>query len=282
MAAVSPASAYYFVKPSVRETLGSGQYYGTSDYVDAGTETLDFKPSFSSYHSASSSGTYNTYSLDVNYNVADYTLTLTGGLTPTVNDYNDYSAGGEVAREFNPGDKGFFKRVDLGGGVLQTIHGQKVTVPAIRAGTFSIPASTGTIHIQQFDAQGNISVTIPDATLSLNLTKSVYDRDVARLAVRAASVTKLAGLNQTIQGFPDNHASLKAELELWDDVTPYVSYSYTSFKAQEPIAVGYTVGSLFRWGGLRLDGSYQRFAQRGAADIDYYSLGASYRFEAGE
>lgn len=268
--------------PSVRETLGSGVYYGISDYVDAGTETFDLKPSFSSYHSSASSGTYNTYSLDANYNIKDYTVTLTGGFTPTVNDYNNYDAGGKVERYFDFGEKTFVKRVDLSGGVLQTVHGQQVAIPAIKAGTFSIPASTGTIHIQEFDAQGYISVSIPDATLSLSLTKSVYDRDVARLPVRAAKVTKLSGLNATVQGFPDNDALVKARWDGWKHVAPYVSYGYTSFKAQQPIAVAYTAGSLVRWAGLELDASYQRFAQKGAADRNYYSLGASYRFEAGE
>lgn len=269
--------------PTLKQTVGSGNYSGTYAAADFGDD-FHLKPAFNTYHSDTSSGTFNTYSLDASYEWDEVGLTVTGGFTPTVSNYNNHYLGGRVSRFFDfgssTGTQPFIRGAVLNAGLTQTIHGEIVTTPAVISGTSKIPAATITRRIQETDVEGSAAVTTFDLRTTFDLTKSVYDQDLAALSARAAAVVRLAGLNQTIQGFPDFNGLLKIELKNWESVTPYVSYDYTSFKAGQPTAATYGIG-VTTWGpsDLKLDAGYQRYAQRHNADINYYSLSASWRFE---
>ena len=78
--------------------------------------------------------------------------------------------------------------------------------------------------------------------------------------------------------FPNVNATVRVQFDQPPVVSPYVSYTYTAYAVAVPVSQAYTLGAVGHAAGLKLDAAYQRFSQRTAADINYYSLQASYRF----
>ena len=280
--AVSSASARdFFVKPSLNETFGSGNYVGSSVAVDFGSQ-LHVKPSFSSYHSNTSGGTYDTYGLRGGYEFGTYSLGLSGAWSPRVNGYSNRSVGGDFVASYDFDDKThgadrFISSIEVGAGLTQIMHREAFFEPAAKIGTFNIPASTGTSDIGETDLNGNISVVMPRAVAGLNLTKSIYNKDLSSISARQAQVTRVPGLNSVLQGFPSLSLALRVDFRHLP-VTPYLSYTYTQFKVAQSVAVAYTLGVDAKISALSLNASYQRSVQKGAADRSYFSLGSGFKF----
>ena len=275
LAGAPPAHAAFFFKPYLKQTFGSRSYSGTSASVDLG-DALHCKPAYDSYRSDASSGTFRTYSLDATYDREELSFTAMGGYTPTVDNYNSLYAGGRVARghDFKEGP---IRGIDLSASLTQTVHTETIKTPAVTAGNQSIPAQTGKGHLQQTQLEGSVEVALRSLVLGLDVAKSVYDRDLPPLAARPARGVRLAGFDHMIEGFPDLSVVERIELDAWPDLAPYVSYTYTSFKTAA-IAAAYAAGVDVFLSGLKLEASYQRYAQKGGADADYYGLSAVMRF----
>jgi hypothetical protein len=280
----APARAY-FVNPIVRQTLGSRHYAATYGAVDFG-EDFHLKPSFGSYHSDDATGTFKTYGLKAIYDGELYSVAVLAGFTPRVNGYANRFVGGEVSRTFDleaaAGSDRFLKSVEVTGVLSQTEHSDEFSGTINNKGKLVlIHSTTSTINVAQTDLEGVIAAEMTGARLELDVAKSVYNQDVARIGARSAQATYLSGLAGVVQGFPDLNVTVRADCLVWDALTPWTSYTYTSYKVQQRPSAAYALGLDARpTDALRAGLTYQRLAQGGAGpDRSYYALQASYRFE---
>ncbi len=299
LVAVSAPAAAFFVRPSVKQTLGSHNYAGTYAAVDAGDD-LHFKPSFNSYHSDDATGTFKTWGIRGAYDFDKYGLALTGGFSPRVNGYANHYVGGEASISFDFEEGGADRaeearemdqtkskskrkfgvsRLDFTVGVTRTEHSDQFVATTNAQGKPIVSQSSTTLEFAQTDVMGTMAVEITKTRLEFDLTKSAYNKDIAFIGARAPQITFLSGLNAVIQGFPDLDFNARLELETWDVFTPWVSYTYTTFKVTQPSSAAYTIGLDGSWRDLSFSASYQRVAQAGGADRNYVSAETAYRFE---
>lgn len=293
----APADAF-FVKPTIRQTLGSRNYAATYGAVDFG-EDFHIKPNINSYHSNDATGTYKTYGVRAAYAWEKYELAATGGFSPRVSGYANHFAGGEgsISFDFEEGGadraeeaktqgaekkastrKFGVSRLDLTGSLMHTQHSDQF-VPTVTNGVQTLTQSTQTFDLGQTDLEAIIGVEVTKSRLELDITKSVYNKDLARIGARSAQVAFLSGLNGVIQGFPDLNVNVRVDLEEWDVWTPYVSWTHTNYKIQQPPSSAYTLGLSAAAKGFFFDASFQRLDQRGQTSRNYVSAQASYRFE---
>ena len=296
-----PADAF-FVKPVLKQTRGSRHYVSSTGSVDFGTDDLHFKPSVTGFRSDDSTGTFKTYEARATYAVGKYEVALTGGFSPRVNGYANRFLGleGSTSFEFEKGApdrpaeneardektepskrKFAISRVDLSGGITKTEHSDEFSGTINKKGQLVLVRSTtSTLDVGQTDFEGTIGIDITAARLEADLTKSVYNKDIARVGARAAQVTQLSGLTSTVQGFPDLNANARVDLQLFEAATPWFSYTYTTYKVQQPNSRAGAVGvDAVPVDGLSLTASFQRVVQAGQPTKDYVTLQAGYRFE---
>lgn len=298
-AAFESSASAFFVRPTVRQTLGSHNYAATYGAIDLGDD-LHFKPSYNTYHSDDATGTYKTWGVRGTYDFDKYSLDLTGGFSPRVNGYANHYIGGDVyvSFDFEEGDvdraaeasavdrtkpksnrKFAVSRLDFSAGVTRTDHSDQFVQTTNAQGKPVVSRSSTTLEFSQTDVMGTMAVEITKTRLELDLTKTVYNKDIAFIGARAPQVSFLSGLNSVIQGFPDLDVNARLDLEMWDVFTPWISYTYTEFKVTQPASAAYAVGLDGSWDSLSFSTSYQRVAQAGGADRNYVSAQASYRFE---
>jgi hypothetical protein len=278
------AATDFFAKPSLKQTAGSGGYEATSASVDFGN-SFHLKPAFDAYHSNTSSGTFKTYSLRATYDTdGEYGCSFNGGWSPANAGYKSRFFGGEITRSIDFDDEdstqdahGFVESLDLNIGLTHTTHTDSFQLQTVK-GRRVVVLRPGALDVDETYLAGGASLTAWDTRFGLDVLKAVYNKDLASLSARGAQATQLAGLVSTIQGFPNVNASFRVQFDRPPVVSPYVSYTYTSYATAVPISQAYTLGAAGSAAGLRLDAAYQRFSQRTAADINYYSLQASYRF----
>lgn len=282
---ITTASASdFFVKPSLKQTAGSGGYEGTSVSVDFG-EDFHLKPAFDAYHSNSSSGTVKTYSVRASYDPdGEYGISLDAGWSPENDGYKSHYVGGQLTRSIEFGDddstgdaRGFLQGLDLSLGLTRTAHTDAYQLQAAN-GRRAFILRPKSLEVDETDLTGGAALTVRDTLLSLDVLKAVYNKDLAALSARGAQATRLAGLVSTIQGYPNVNAAFRVQFDQVPQVSPYLSYTYTAYAVAAPISQAYSLGAIGSVAGLRLDAAYQRFSQRTAADINYYSLQASRRF----
>ncbi|MFI5345212.1 MAG: hypothetical protein ACHQ51_02445 [Elusimicrobiota bacterium] len=274
----------FFVKPSLKQTAGSGGYEATSASVDFGS-SFHLKPGFDAYHSNSSSGTVKTYSLRASYDTdGQYGYSVNGGWSPLNDGYKNHFIGGELTRDIDFDDedsteeaRGFISNLNLSAGLTHTTHTDSFQLQTVK-GRRVVLLRPAALDIDETDLTGSAAVTARDTVFELDVLKAVYNKDLAALSARGAQATQLAGLVSTIQGFPNANASFRVQFDQVPVVSPYVSYTYTSYAIAVPISQAYSLGAVGSAAGLRLDAAYQRFSQKTGADINYYSLRASYRF----
>lgn len=282
----SPGRAFFF-NSGLKQTTGNNNYSGTSGYAHFGGD-IHFKPSFSTYHSDLSGGTFNTYALRAGYDMKLFGAGLTAGTTPKVNGYRNSFVGVDAAVSLTPTGSGPIKRikgadqgggaargkglarVDVGAGLLHTSHRDDLNAAgARRASVFKLG---------QTDLSASVGVSFLRNLLSLDLTKSFYDKDLAAATDRGGRVQAVTGLTAVVQGFPKTSASARLEMSMVPVVTPFISYTRTTFELSQPSSNAYAVGGFVELAILEVGASYQRYVQAGAADQNYYGLGASLRF----
>ena len=295
---VSPARAF-FVRPSVTQTLGSRNYAGTHTSVDFGGD-LHLTPSLNSYHSDDATGTYKTWGVQAAYEFEKYGVALSGGFSPRVNGYANRYVGGEASMSFDfeegvvdraaefkreeqekqPSRRTFgVSRLDLTVGLTQTQHSDEFTATTNARGQQVVTHSTTTLALGQTDLLMTAALEIRKTRLSISLTKSVYNKDLAYIGARSAQIAVLSGLDPIVQGFPDLNFNTRLDLEMWPVYTPWVSYTYSKFKVTQASAAAYAVGLNALWRAFLLTGSYQRYSLAGGADRNYLSASAAYRFK---
>ncbi len=280
-------------------TAGTQSYFGSDWWAQLGKGDYSVKPMFSEYRSDTSSGTYKTVSARAAYDSKLFGAGLTLGGTPKVNGYSNGFVGVDAILSITPGLQGPTKRInsssesagpargkgvariDLGGAIKHYAHRddlQAAPGQAGRRGGAFVARSGGQLRLGETDFTASGGVSILDALLSIDLTKSVYDKNLTNLNARALQNVRLSGLASTIQGFPDTNTAVRLELGMLPLLTPYVTYVHTKYKLAQPDSNGVTAGVYAELDIVELSGSYEHLAQSGQPDENYYSLGASVRF----
>lgn len=282
----APARAFFF-NSGLKQISGNNDYYGTSAYAHFGSD-IHFKPSFSSFHSNVSGGTFNAYALRVGYDMKLFGAGVTAGTTPKVNGYKNSFVGVDASVSLTPTGSGPIKRikgsdqgggaargkglarVDVGAGVLHTSHSDDLNA--------SGATRTGTFKLGQTDLSASVGVSFLENLISLDLTKSVYDKTLSAATDRGSRVQTVTGLTSMIQGFPKTSASARLEMSMIPVVSPFVSYTRTTFELSQPSLNAYALGGSVELMILEVVASYQHYTQAGVPDNDYVGLGASLRF----
>ncbi|MBI4051034.1 MAG: hypothetical protein HY400_00860, partial [Elusimicrobia bacterium] len=287
-----PAKAYF--NTGLSQTMGTNNYKGTYGYADVGGE-FHVKPSLSVYRSDTSNGTYKTFAARLAKDTSLWGWGITLGASPKVNDYRNSFFGADVTFSFTPTGSGPARRlggpqsggaprgeglarVDMGGGVLHTIHTDDIQSGS-NSGKGSFSRRSAAARIGQTDLQIFAGISFMDTLLSGQITKSNYNKDLAALSARVAQRIELAGVAAIIQGFPDTSYNLRIEWPMLPLVSPFLSHTFTKFELGAPSSKDYSAGAAIGLDMLELTVSYERYVPGGGeSNLNYYSVGAALRF----
>jgi len=283
-----PAAADAWVNGGVREYTGNQNYNGINAFGQVGFGDFSLRPSFGSFHSDVSSGTLNTYALRVGYDTKLFALGLSGGGTPSVNGYSNKFGGvdatfsltpsGEGARQringreqsSGPAQGAGLARIDIGGSVNYTSHSDHVGSAGQALGSVA--------RLGQTDLTASVGVSILESLLSVDVTKSLYDKKPADLNMRTPRVQNIIGLAQVAQGFPNSSTNVKLLFGGTPLIKPYVGYTHTTFQAGQPGANAYNAGVSAELQILEVSANWEHYVQSGQSAHDYVGLGAGVRF----
>ena len=286
--AASPSAAF-FIQPALTQLTGSHGYDGTEASVDVGG-AFHLMPAFSSYHSDLSGGqTYKTYSLRAAYDTGLWGVGLTGGATPGIagSNFKQNFYGVDGTLSFGPGT-GKVSRlrqyqaqgaagltnmgsapeglagVDLGAGIMHYDE------------TNANLSGVGLAKIGQTNLRGSAGAAFLDNILTLDITKSVYNGSLTGSAADQAQI--IQGVNAIVQGFPDTSVSLKLAMGLLPLVTPYISYTHTTFKNGVGASGAYVVGGAVNLLMLNVHAFYESYTQVGGQNQNFVGIGAGLNF----
>ncbi|MBI4424040.1 MAG: hypothetical protein HY554_09955 [Elusimicrobia bacterium] len=266
-AIAGPAGAFF--EAQVTQTLGSDDYSGTRLSADLG-DVVHVQPAFSFYKSDLAEGTFKTVSARVAYDAKAWGGGVTMGGSPEVDGYSNRFFGFDGGWSFSPSGERL-SRVELGAAVVRTTHRDR-----LQAGRRRRPA---VVEIGQTDVGVNGGVSFLDTLFAAEVTVSSYDKDLEAIQALAAPTTRLAGLNEIVQGFPRASLNLRAELAVFPAVEPYVSLTRTTFKLGAPASTGVAAGATVDLEPARLHGAIERYSPGGgAAARTFVSFGAGVRF----
>lgn len=293
------ASDEWWVNASAKGTAGTRHYWGSDWYAKIGKGDLSVKPMFSEYSSDLSSGTYKTIAVRGAFDTKILGLGATVGGTPKTNGYSNAFFGVDGIVSLTPGVSGPTKRisssdessgpargkglarVDLGGAFKHTTHMDDLQAASVaddgRRGGRTAPRAKG-LNIGQNDVTASAGVSVLEWLLSVDVTKSFYDRNLASVNARAEPVARLSGLTSTIQGFPNTNTAVRVEAGILPIVTPYATFVHTRYELTQPDSNAVTVGAYVELGIVEASASYEHFVQSGQPNENYGSLGATVRF----
>ena len=297
--AATAASAAAGVTVGADQTFGTSNYRGTKANVSLDlTDALYIAPTFSTYRTDQSSGSYYQGGLRVGYEVEPFSFGLQGAFVPKANGYKQNSFGADVTLSLAPGG---------------TKHGHRMAGPASQSNeTFGyglagvdVGASVNRItHSDDFAAAGTSGDPIrqqgkPRATrftvgetdltafagakfliteVSASVSKSVYDKTLDNNQVRESPFLALGEFAAVEAGFPDSNYNLKIKWKTLPFVRPYVSYTHTNFKLGSAPSNATEIGGTVGLDMLNVKGAYGRYSQNGFAARNYFTLGVSLNF----
>ncbi|MFI5346679.1 MAG: hypothetical protein ACHQ51_09930 [Elusimicrobiota bacterium] len=286
-------------------TVGADQTFGTSNYrgtkanasLDL-SDSLYITPTFSTYRTDQSSGSYYQGGLRVGYEVGPFSFGLQGAFVPKTHGYKQNSVGADVTFSLAPGG---------------TKHGHRMAGPASQSNeTFGyglagvdVGASANHItHSDDFAAAGTsgdairqqgaqranrFTVGQTDLTafagakfllleVSGSLSKSAYDRKLDNNQVRESPFLYMGEFTGIESGFPDSSYNLKVKMKTLPFVRPYVSFTHTNFKLGSAPSNAAEIGGVVGLDMLSVKGAYGHYGQNGFAARNYFMLGASLNF----
>ncbi len=278
-----PAAAF-FTDGNVNQTMGSGGYVGTQASADIGG-ALHFQPSFQEYHGDGTKGyTYRTYSLRAAYDKKSWGLGLSGGATPTIDGYNNYFFGADGVLSLMPGNgpplraaaqasnpyywgpsSAGLAGVDLRVGATEIHNGENST----------FLGKAGSANFGQTNLHGSLDAALMDNLMTVNVTKSLYDRNLGGLGVQNAEVTNLDGVTNVVLGFPDMSVNAKIQMQMIPFLTPYLSYTHTTFQLGAQASDAYAFGVAANLMMLAFNASYEHYVQPGTTAENFINVGAS-------
>ena len=298
--AVLAAPAAAGVSFGVDQTLGSSGYRGTraKATLDLNDE-IYVSPSFSTYRSDSSSGSFNTFGLRAGYETGPVAVGVEAGFQPKVNGYQKTYAGGDLTFSLTPGGSKSGRKmagpssegsstfgaglagVDFGGAIMHIRHSDDFAAAGLMGAgrrRAAVAARASRLTIGQTDLSVFAGLRFLITELSAEVTKSVYDKNLDAVSVREAQALALRGFGATTQGFPDTSANVKLKWKSVPLIKPYVSYTRTKFKLGAEPSDAYEAGGTVGLQMLSVKAAYQRYTQKGFADQNYFSVGAGLNF----
>lgn len=279
LAAAVPARADAAV--GADQTFGSGGYRATALRASADVGgSLYLAPRARFYRSDASGGTYVLIGLRLGYEEGPWSLGAEGAVQPKVAGYEKSSFGADAVYTF-PRER---MEVDAGAAVLGIRHeddyAAAIPAPASGAGPGSGARQPGAARsealvVLQTDVSALAELRWPLAAISAEAAKSFYDRDLEAEGARESQFLELGGVDPVAQGFPDTNVNVQVEWKGRARLRPYASWSRTTFKLGASPSNGYAVGARWRLERISLKAAYQRYVQKGWADRDYFTAGAS-------
>lgn len=256
------------------QTVGSRHYRGTDASVDVGfgerkegKGEYHLRPAVQMYKSDASSDTFKTFSLRFGYEQALWDVGLTAGGAPEVDDYGTRFFGADVNWHFAGGD--------LGAGFLHTRHQDEL----LRSASRTIGRRASAVDIGQTDLSVSAGAPALWSYIGAEISRSFYSRDLAAISARAAQIQQLAGLDAIVQGFPKSNFTLFVELRAIPMMTPFASFTRTTFQLDTPSSAAFTLGASAKLGPGGLSVSVQRLDPGGGAEpLHYVTLGAGVGF----
>lgn len=290
-------------------TAGADQTLGTAGYrktkvrasVDIG-EAFFLAPSFSTYRSNSSSGSYRTFGLRAGYETGPLAFGAEVAVQPKTNGYKREEIGGDVTFSLTPGGSKHGRKmagpssggeetfgaglaaVDVGAGLRFLRHSDDLqAAPSSGGGAGPGPrrpsaARGATLTFAQTDISvfGGLRFLVAEA--SVEVVKSAYSKNLDALNAREGQALDLSGVESTVQGFPDTSANARLTWKSLPLVKPYVSYTHTTFKLGSAPSNAYEVGAKAGLNMITVKAGYEHYAQKGFADRNFYTLGAGLNF----
>lgn len=220
---------------------GNHSYSGQDIYVLIGSNNMWVKGEYSKYN-RSGIDSMNKFSARVGFEKELYTLSLVGSYIPEKNNYKATSLGADITFSLNPTSSnrkrlagpnyGFVSRsakgvtqIDLGAAVNYTIH-----------------ENTGFKDLKQTDLSLFAGAKIMLVQASVNYTFSSYDdNNISKTS--SPLMLKVTGMNSYISAYPENSFNLRIDLTGYPMITPFASYTKTSFKSTSENMDSYTVGA---------------------------------------
>jgi hypothetical protein len=298
-AAASAAPSFAGVTIGADQTFGTSNYRGTKANASLDlSDAIYVTPTFSTYRTDQSSGSYYQGGLRVGYEVGPFSLGVSGAFVPKTNGYKQNSVGADVTFSLSPGG---------------TKHGHRMAGPASESNEsfgyglagVDIGASANHItHSDDFAAAGTAGDAIrqqgaqranrftvgeTDLTafagakfliteVSGSVSKSVYDRTLDNNLVRESPYMGLGEFAAVEAGFPDSDYNLKIKWKTLPFVRPYVSYTHTNFKLGSAPSNATEIGGNVGLDMLNVKGAYGHYSQNGFTARNYFTLGASLNF----
>lgn len=300
LAATIPTAAVAGVSLGADQTFGSDNYRGTRAKVSLDlSDSVYVEPSFSTYRSDLSSGSYNTFGLRGGYETGPFALGVEAGFQPKTNGYQKTYAGADVTFSLTPGGNAHGRKmagpssegsqtfgsglagVDIGGALMHTRHTDDFSAAGLTGASRRRAAATARaskLTIGQTDLSAFAGLRFLITELSAEVTKSVYDKNLDAVGVREAQALALSGFGATIQGFPDTSVNFKLKWKTLPLIKPYLSYARTKFKLGSEPSDAYEVGGTVGLQMLSVKAAYQRYTQKGFADQNFFSVGAGLNF----
>lgn len=263
-------------------TFGSHSYFGLKAKAGVqASEKLTLRPALSLYRSSLTDGTPKTLSLGASYDPGSWLYNGFLAYSPPTGGYRSFSLGGDATRtlyEAPDGADGGLEFAELGGGIAYTRHTDDFQVAA-RNRRGVLVRRTGSANVGQTDLSLLGAAGFSPVEFSGELDKSLYTEDLDDILARGALVTRIPGLSSVVSGFPDTSVHLRADLTLLERVTPFLSYTHTSFKADAPPSNSWTAGAAWRLKPWRLSASIERYYPGGGSQaLNYLTAGAALEF----
>lgn len=297
-AAPARADDWWF-NGGAKGTAGSQSYFGSDWWAQLGDGAWSLKPMYDEFHNDLSTGTYDTFSARLGYDTEHFGVGVLGGGTPKVSGYSNSFGGVDAVVSLLPGGRGpvsrinssqaagggaqgaGLARVDLGASWKYTDNRDAFEAAPGQAGVRGggIVAHPGNaLSIGENDLTGSVGVGLMDALISVDVTKSLYGKDLTADNPRAFQVVRLNGLSQAVQGIPELNVAARVELDMIPIVKPYLSYVKTTYELNQPNSNGVVAGVYTELGILEVAGSYENFEQLGQPDQNFLTLGGTVRF----
>lgn len=302
---VLAACAALASQASAAVSVGADQTFGTLNYrgtkanasIDV-TDSLYLTPSFATYRTDESSGSFYQGGLRIGYEEGPLSLGVSGAFVPKADGYSQNSVGADLTFSLSPGHTKHGHRmagpasqsnetfgyglagVDIGGSVNHITHKDDFAAlgpsgEALReqGAAFAKPFTVGETDLTAFAGAKFLFTEI-----SASVSKSVYDKTLEGNGLRESPFMVMGEYSAIESGYPDSNYNVKVKWKTLPLITPYVSFTHTNFKLgalpSNATEAGVSVGLDM----LNVKGAYGHYGQTGFDSRNYFTLAASLNF----
>jgi len=292
-----PASAGISV--GAEQTFGTSNYRGTKANASLDiTDSIYVTPTFATYRSDLSSGSYYQGGLRVGYEVGPLSLGLQGAVVPKTNGYKQNSVGADVTFSLAPGGTKHGHRmagpssqsnetfgyglagVDVGVAVNRITHSDDYFATGTSgSGLRAQGAARATrFMLGETDLTAFASAKFLITEVSASVSKSVYDKTLDGNMLRESPFLAFGEFSSIQSGYPESSYNAKIKWKTLPFVRPYVSYTHTNFKLGSAPSNATEIGGNVGLDMLNVKGAYGHYSQNGFTSTNYFTLGASLNF----